>query len=461
MNAILVDFGSTFTKMTVVDIKNKRLLFTAKSPSTVSTHALTGLERCIDQTTKALGHTVLKKSVQLSSSSAAGGLRMVIIGLTQDISMLAGKNAALGAGARVIKAYNYTISQEDIKDINAIAPEIILLCGGTDGGNRDNVICCAELLARYMECAATVVYAGNAAAARECLVKLRQCSKECIVTENIYPDLGILNIEPVTKVIREVFMERIVNMKGLGEVRKIFGDIIMPTPMAVLEGGRLLSAGTGATSGMGELMIVDIGGATTDVHSYCTTKQEDNIRISGIPEPFSKRTVEGDLGVRSSAVSLFVEIKRYSLQYTLPDKNNIGDSINYRTHNPAYIPDSPGECTIDTFLSMGAVHIAARRHAGYRTNAYYKGSCVIQKGKNLKGIKAIIGTGGPIINSSCPQTILNSVFTNNAEGKDLLLPSQAKLFLDSQYILYAAGLLSHIDADAALHILKDNLQSLS
>ncbi len=458
---ILIDFGSTFTKMAVVDTETQHLLFTTKTVSTVQTDASIGLEQCLEQAKKNLGERVVSRSTRLACSSAAGGLRMVVIGLTPTLSMLAGKNAALGAGARVIKSYANFLSRDDISEINTFNPEIILLCGGTDGGDVARVIRNASLLADHLDGHATVVFAGNQEAADDVGLLFRNANKECLNAQNIYPDLNSLNAGPAAEVIRNVFMKRIVNMKGLDKVRQKVGDIIMPTPLAVLKAGNLLAQGSGAEAGLGDLIIIDIGGATTDVHSFCAGRDESGVRLSGAPEPYAKRTVEGDLGLRSSAGSLWDEIDEAIVEEELGKaKGDLLPAIRRRTGDHSFLPDSSDEQSFDSLLSLCATGLAARRHAGRRFSGYCGGAQTIQQGKDLKTVNHIIGTGGPIINNESPARILKAILADPGREQGVLLPEQAEIMIDQHYILFAMGLLSHVDPLCALGVLKNSLKPL-
>ena len=147
--------------------------------------------------------------------------------------------------------------------------------------------------------------AGNKDAADEVEDILLDKGKEVIVTENVLPSLRKLNIDPARRSIRDVFMQKIVQGKGFTQVQEMFGTILMPTPAAVLEAAKLLSEGCRGRPGLGDLLVVDIGGATTDIHSVATGNPTTANTIQrGLPEPKVKRTVEGDLGLRVSAMSL-------------------------------------------------------------------------------------------------------------------------------------------------------------
>ena len=112
--ATLIDFGSTYTKVTCVDLPERRVVMTDKFPSTVHTDARIGLHQCFDAVEKVIGKEALQESLKLSSSSAAGGLRMAVVGLTPRLSITAGRNAAFGAGAKIMANFSGWMTDEDV-----------------------------------------------------------------------------------------------------------------------------------------------------------------------------------------------------------------------------------------------------------------------------------------------------------------------------------------------------------
>ena len=134
---------------------------------------------------------------------------------------------------------------------------------------------------------------------------LSASSKNFVITENVMPQFNQLNIEPAREEIKKLFIERIVQAKGLSGAQALAANEIIPTPLAVMNGCELLSKGTGDTEGIGDLMAIDIGGATTDVYSMSHGHPTlTNVQVKGLPEPYAKRSVEGDLGMRYSLRSL-------------------------------------------------------------------------------------------------------------------------------------------------------------
>ncbi len=449
------DFGSTFTKLCVLDLDNGELVMTTKHPTTVGVDASIALLAGFEDAKKYVGEKGVKEARIVTSSSAAGGLRMVVVGLTRRFSLLAGKNVALGAGARIVKTYANYLTEKDIAEIETINPEILLLCGGVEGGNADRILYNARML-KAARISSHVVYAGNHDIASFVRQELVTNSIQCYVTENVFPAYGQLNAVPTGEVIRHLFMERIVGAKGLASAFHIIGSVLMPTPAAVLAGGKLLSQGTDTEDGLGDLMAFDVGGATTDVYSYIEVASSGAKHV-GAPEPFAKRTVEGDLGVRSSCLSL-AEAMGESLSGAVLDmsEEELQAACEKRAEEGTFVPDSEGQRKVDLALAEGAVEISARRHCGRFTNAYAKNIAKIVEGKDLRGIGSIVGTGGPVIHSKDPKEVLGKAVRGESEA-ELLLPETADFYLDKSYILYAIGLSADINPAGALHIAKENI----
>lgn len=302
---LLIDIGSTFTKATAVDIESPALLATAKSPTTVKDDVTIGLQKALTMLSEQIGS--VEGCEVIACSSAAGGLRMVSIGLVQELSSEAAKRAALGAGAKIIGHYSHQLTRREIRQIEDSLPDLILLAGGTDGGNEDVIVHNAGILAGS-NIRAAIVVAGNKSAYDRIEDVFEGSSKVVRYVDNVMPEIGKLEVQPCREAIREVFMERIVKAKGLSKAKELVGHVIMPTPAAVLNGAVTLANGAEGLPGLGELIVVDVGGATTDIYSIAKgTPTKQATFMKGLPEPFAKRTVEGDLGVRHN-IETIVEI---------------------------------------------------------------------------------------------------------------------------------------------------------
>ena len=143
-HVLLIDFGSTYTKLTAVDVEKEEILGTARGITTVETDIMEGLQEGLDVLFAQTGKLEFQRV--LGCSSAAGGLKMVAIGLVPELTAEAAKRAALGAGAKVLGVYCNELSEYEIEEIAALKPEIILLAGGTDGGNKEVILHNARML---------------------------------------------------------------------------------------------------------------------------------------------------------------------------------------------------------------------------------------------------------------------------------------------------------------------------
>ena len=164
---LAIDFGSTYTKLTAIDLDNEVILATAKDITTVEDDIMIGFNKAFNklkiEINKKINFDEISFVNKTACSSAAGGLKMVAIGLVPELTAEAAKKAALGAGARVIKTYAYELNSRELEEIKNTALDIILLAGGTDGGNKECIIHNAKMLAEF-KVKIPVVVAGNKAA---------------------------------------------------------------------------------------------------------------------------------------------------------------------------------------------------------------------------------------------------------------------------------------------------------
>lgn len=454
---LLIDFGSTYTKVTAVDPSVGRIVGTGRAYTTVEQNIMLGLERAIDGLLRSTGQN-LTFTKKLACSSAAGGLRMVAIGLVRDLTVEAASRAALGAGAKVLQVYSNRLNDSEIHHLELLAPDIILLAGGTDGGNSDVVVHNARALAQS-NLRAPVVMAGNKVAVDQVNEVLVSNNKEVRVCSNVMPELNVLDIEPARQTIREVFMEKIVEAKGLAKAEEFVEGVLMPTPAAVLAAGRLLAEGTEAEPGIGELMVVDIGGATTDVHSIAAGQPtRTGVSLKGLPEPFVKRTVEGDLGMRYSLPTLLEKVNAFPELYESVEAQRWERYLARTQQEPEWLAENELETQLETIMAQVATRIAVERHVGQLEIVYTPfGVAYLQTGKDLTTVPWIVGTGGVIVEHQRPKVILEQARFCQ-ETPMLLKPQQPEYLVDRQYIMAAMGLLAEVEPRVALKILKSTLQ---
>jgi len=450
---LLIDFGSTFTKVVAVDFGKEELVAAARVPSTVESDITVGLGQALNIIEGNTGPGDLNEKEALACSSAAGGLRMVCAGFVPELTSKAANLAALGAGARVIGCYSFQLTQQEIEEIEAAAPDIVLLSGGTDGGDEKVIIHNAAMLSRTGRAVTNIIIAGNKAAYDEIKAIFKDNSKNILYTKNVMPEIGVLDVAPCNREIRELFMKNIIEAKGIARAKAVIKDVIMPTPAAVLEAAKLIADGCEDAPGLGELIVIDVGGATTDVHSIAQGKpaRADTI-MAGLPEPYEKRTVEGDLGLKYNLDRLLEMVKGRETPANF-------DAIVKGFHE-GRLPRTEEEFACHRLLACLTVEVAMSRHAG-RLEVVYgpTGEKLVQHGKDLTGVKTVIGTGGPIIFSRNSREIMeHSLFRE--EDSASLKPKNPGFYVDEKYILYAVGLLGQVEPRKALSLAMKYLKPI-
>ncbi len=459
---LTIDFGSTYTKGVLLDRENEVVISQAAVKTYSKANLLDSYQELNGVLAKKLKIDNLKIDQTLVCSSAFGGFKMVAIGLTNSLTAEAARKVALGAGTRILKTYAYTLSFEDIQEINTLQPDIILLTGGIDGGNTSFILMCAQQLTRLAD-DIPIIVAGNPLAIPE--IKEILSRRSYFISENVLPKVNCLQATKTRQLLRRIFFDKIIDAKGLAEIAKLSDSPIIPPPTAVLEAARLLSEGTHHEKGIGSLAIVDIGGATTDVHSASASLTGlQDVMYEGLPEPFLKRTVEGDLGMRYSAVSLLETAGISSFSHFSDqayDERKIRQFCLKREQHPEFIPTAIDEREFDCLMAKIAVNIAVQRHAGtIRRERHPQHDTYYQTGKDLRHLSAIIGTGGVMIHSGQASEILEAVLLKEKE-QEHLMPINPQRYIDGSYLLAALGLLSEHYPDVALRMLKKSLIPLS
>jgi len=473
--AILIDFGSTFTKLVAVNLERAELIGRAQAPSTVATDVREGLlqalallhahHRVFDHQPKEL--SVLAGTTVLASSSAAGGLRIAVVGNVPGLTVEAANQAALGAGAKIVGSTAFKLSHHQIAEIEQLRPDMILLTGGVDGGDTATILHNARVLADSV-LSVPVVVAGNQSIAGEVAQILQTGKKEILPVQNVMPKAGTLAVESAREAIRQLFMERITHAKGLDEVKE-FVSVVLPTPMAVLEAVRLGADGTSEEKGWGDMLLVDVGGATTDVHSIGFGHPAgENVISRGLAESYAKRTVEGDLGIRFNAATILQRVgleKLVSdLQLGFPEltvhSESVREYIERISQQTECVPTEKWHLASDAVLARAAVDLAIARHVGRRERIVAReGEAWVHSGKDLRDTRFLIGTGGVFIHNPYAAYILTPGHQTE-EHVQALRPRNPKLFLDASYLLYAVGLLSKDYSRTALQLFKKYLHPI-
>ena len=454
IDVLVAEIGSTTTVVNAFDhleSDNPVFLGQGQAPTSVKEGDVNiGLQAAIEDMKKNLHieNEKLEYTNMLATSSAAGGLRMTVHGLVYDMTVKAAKEAALGAGANIHLITAGKLSKVDMIKLDRIKPNIILIAGGVDYGERETALYNSELIAAS-DLNIPVIYAGNIAVADDVKLIFESYSKEknLHIVPNVYPKIDILNIEPTREVIQDIFEKHITEAKGMEKIREMVNGPIIPTPGAVMKASKILK------DEIGDLVTIDVGGATTDIHSVTEGTEKVN-KILVEPEPVAKRTVEGDLGVFINKRNIVDIIKIEKLEKEL---NMTPEDIEKFTNSDIAIPETEEHKRFIERLTKEAVIVSINRHAGgYRT--YFGGkSDTLAFGKDLTAVKWIVGTGGALTRLTARDEILNSISQFNRADK-LLPTAEAKILIDNDYIMASLGVLSSLNKEAAIKLLLKSLK---
>lgn len=431
MRILSVDIGSTWTKGALFEtcpVEGLRLLSRAHTPTTG--HLPEGFSRVEAELVRDAREG--DPPVVVWSSSAHGGLAVAALGLVPDWTLAAARAAALSAGARITSVYSYQLTPRDLERLNAAPPDILLFSGGTDGGNTAFVSHNARML-RDLTPEAVIVYAGNRDAADEVAQVLGDRPLE--LADNVLPDLHEPSPEGAREAIRRVFLERIVRGKGLAELVSRTGTQPRPTPLAMLE----YVGALGADGRLGRFALLDLGGATTDVYSHGEpTPAERAVASAGLPEPVTKRTVEGDLGMRVSARPA-AEAARAWTGRLLDERGLAHDGlaawVSTVQADPARLPADDRERELDAVLAAACTGAAMARHAGRIELVYtHEGPTELRRGKDLRGFDAVVCSGG-FLSRGVDVLPAFSVLPFDERGRIVCAPARARILHDREYLL--------------------------
>lgn len=446
----LFDVGSTYTKGLIVDTDQEKILASGSAFTTAQTDIIEGIEQVKTQMVSQSGPIQIDQTHVCSS--AKGGLKMIAIGLVPDLTLKAATLACYSAGAKVIGTYAFELNQSEILDIQQAQPDILLLSGGTDGGNTEVVLHNAKMISG-LKPAFPVIYAGNKSCQDEIKAIFASKGWDLLICDNVMPGYGQLEVDACRELIRHLFLKTIVKAKGLSQLSSLIGDIVLPTPLSVMGALSLLAKGTAKEPGWGDLMAIDIGGATTDVYSMnAKFVLHTNAGYKGLQEPLEKRSVEGDLGVRFSAAHVASHMK---------DDPQMDEGMKTYLQQLHDDPHGLADPTKDTILAKWCTALACARHAGRLETAYSPmGATFYQSGKDLSPIQTIIGIGGPLIHSPDPKAILTQACAS-ALHPEILLPQHLNAVLDRSYVISGLGLLAQSHPEPVLRLLKQHLEKLT
>ncbi|HGT9111850.1 methylaspartate mutase accessory protein GlmL [Escherichia coli] len=452
MQIVSVDIGSTWTKAALFTREGDALTLVNHVLTPTTTHHLAkGFFSSLNQVLNVDNALPLLNSGEVAlkySSSAKGGLAVAAMGLVPSITLETAKVTAHSAGTKIAQYYAYKLNRRDIQALEETQPDILLFTGGTDGGEESYGLNNARVLAESkLDCA--IIYAGN----RDIQDEVQEIlgHKDLTIVDNVLPDLDHPNPLAARQAICDIFLKRIVKGKGLDVIVDKTGEEPMPTPWTVFE---LVKAISSVDHSWKEFMLIDMGGATTDVYSACANTLSPDTVLHGVPEPFVKRTVEGDLGMRVSAMVVGESAKELVNVNFAQQPAQLDAFYHYLRHlvaHPDYLPANAEEKYFDTVLAGLCVGYATERHAGTK-----KGVCTcvgnvdLQMGRDLTTVRKVVGSGGWLSRAS--QFDMHHWLKYrelNDDGKRILLPTEFEYYRDSRGLLPLLANVARVDPLAA------------
>ena len=452
IDALVAEIGSTTTIVNAfdqLDSDNPVFLGSGFAPTSIDQGDVTiGFNQAKANLMQNLKVSELLAKETFASSSAAGGLKMSVHGLVYDMTVKAAKEAALGAGANLKMITSGILDEYQLEELRISNLNIIMVSGGVDYGERKTALENAKKIAE-LKLNIPVIYAGNIQNQNlvEKFFQENSQSNYLYMSNNVYPKIDVLEVDNTRKIIQDVFEKHIIQAPGMEHIKEIINEAIIPTPGAVMEASKLLQ------DFLGDLITVDVGGATTDIHSV-TEGKEEIAKILIAPEPFAKRTVEGDLGVYVNKDNIISIVGSEKLMKELNlDENTLSNII--KSYQP--IPD-PEQLSLTEKLTEVAFDVSLKRHAGkliYMFNS--SGKVAYAEGKDLSNIKYIIATGGALTRLPNRMEIISNVL--NKQNDLTLSPSKnTKILIDNDYIMASLGVLSKKHPKAALKLMLKSLE---
>jgi uncharacterized protein (TIGR01319 family) len=476
---IATDCGSTTTKAILIewieDERCYRQTFRGEAPTTVEApfeDVTRGVLNAITEVEELSGRKILDGEkiitpargktgvdIYVSTSSAGGGLQMLVAGAVKSMTAESAQRAALGAGAivmDVLASNDGRLPHEKIERIRSLRPDMILLSGGTDGGTVSHVVELAEFISAAdprprlgIGYKLPVIFAGNKDA-REKIEEILAEKTALVITENLRPTLERENLFPARQQIQHLFLEHVMaQAPGYKKLMAMTGAPIMPTPAAM---GLMIQAI--AKRDKINVIGVDIGGATTDVFSV--------FDVAGAPEPIFNRTVSANLGMSYSISNVMARagidnVLRWVAFET--DEAELRDAIKNKMIRPTTIPQTLEDLKIEQALAREALRGSMDEHRALAVGL--KGiqqertisDALSQAGRaetiiDMMRLDLLVGSGGVL--SHAPrrqQSFLMMLDSFEPEGV-------TRLAVDSIFMMPHLGVLSTVNERAATDVFE-------
>lgn len=420
--AVCLDVGSTWTKAALVRPDGTLAGF-AEHPTTAS-DVLTGMDAAVRAVAAAAPVGAAGQPELLACSSAGGGLRLAVVGAETLTSTEAGHRVACSSGAHVVHVHAGPLEPADVRLLRSARPGVVLLFGGADGDDPTGLLHNAGRLARA-RIRYPVLLAGNAEARADAEALLRATGRTVLACDNVTPRRGEMVPGPARAVLVELYERHVLGGRGPAVAPRFRRLVRAPTPDAVaraaLELARIRS---------GPVLVVDVGSATTDVHS-----------VAG---QVARRTVEGDLGVRAAARGVLVEGQAEGVVDPV-EADLLGPTVARLTAETGYLAKDPGSAAEDRRIAALASLIAVRRHLRVHPDAGHDLGLVVLTGGVFRQ-RDTTGGLGSVVSTLCSDPVLAPIL----DGVPTLV--------DADFAVAPAGLLAaHQRRDAAEALLRDHL----
>ncbi|GJM45174.1 MAG: hypothetical protein DHS20C21_20160 [Gemmatimonadota bacterium] len=469
---LATDCGSTTTKAIFIEYREGefRLIVRGEAPTTVEApfeDVTKGVLNAIEEVEELAGRKFLDGDhivsppredgtgvdLYVSTSSAGGGLQMVVAGVVKTMTAESAERAALGAGAIVMDSLASNDGRrphEQIRRIRHLRPDMILLSGGIDGGAVEHVVKLAEIIAAAdprprlgSSYQLPVIYAGNNKASDKIVETLGQ-KTDLAVVENLRPVMERENLGPARDKIHDLFMEHVMaQAPGYKKLMKWVGVPIMPTPGAV---GNIIQ--TIAKQHKLDVVGVDIGGATTDVFSV-------------FGETFN-RTVSANLGMSYSISNVLTEAGVPNVMRWVPfsmQEKDLRNRIRNKMIRPTTIPHTLEELKVEQALAREALRLAFVQHksmaVGLRgvqkertVSDTFEQSGSDETIVDMMSLDLLIGSGGVL--SHAPRRHQSAMMLVDA----FLPEGVTRLAVDSIFMMPQLGVLAEVHPEAATEVFE-------
>ena len=468
---LATDCGSTTTKAILIQYTDGayRLTHRGEAPTTVEApfeDVTRGVLNAIMELEELSGHNILDGEkiispasgdhgvdIYISTSSAGGGLQMMVGGVVKSMTGESAQRAALGAGAivmDVLASNDGRLYHEKVQRIRQLRPDMILLSGGIDGGTVTHVVELAEILEAAnpkprlgINYKLPVIYAGNNKAAKLVHERLGEIT-DLITVENIRPTLEVENLQPSRDKIHDLFMDHVMaQAPGYKKLMSWTDAPIMPTPGAV---GEIIKK-IAETENI-EVVGVDIGGATTDIFSVFQGR--------------FNRTVSANLGMSYSVCNVLAEAGFNNVARWVPfdmDEVDLTNRIGNKMIRPTTIPQSLEALIIEQAIAREALRLSFEQHKEFAVHLKgvqtertisdaFEQTSSGETLVNLMELDMLVGSGGVLSHAPRRHQAARMLI-------DAFLPEGITLIaVDSIFMMPQLGILSTIHPKAAVEVFE-------